>query len=273
MLRRDWRARPRPRRQARRRAVCWAEALEPRYLLVAPPINVAAGLMIASGLPLPGLATGQGLATTSQTLPTTAVTVAPASAAAPLVEAPTATATATGPATTLSPLMDDSETAAATASEVARPTPGRSDRISIILPAPETVPIVNLRVPSPIEVIPGPEVVPPPPALNNPVEQPSVPVAPVAAIPPVPTPVAPPAVTAESVPVLIWDAALHCVATDDTDEAPGSLAARTEEVLAAGALLAAWGGWKYGPRSTGRSRRRPRAISLAEATSGVGTGL
>src|SRR6185312_5878743 len=127
MLVLDRRTRPRTRQLARHRTGLWTEALESRRLLAAAPINVASGLAFAIALPVPGLATGMGLASTAQTLPTATVSVSPAPIATPFAPS------ATGPSTTLSPLPNDSETAVAPASEVARPTPGRSDRISNII--------------------------------------------------------------------------------------------------------------------------------------------
>jgi len=268
MLACDRRSRPHPRRFNRHRIGLGTEGLESRRLLVAAPINVASGLFLATGLPLPGLATGLGLPSTAQSLPSAAVTVAPASVASPFVPL------ATGPSTTLSPLMNDAETANATSSEVARPTPGRSDRISVILAVPDVVPIPELRTPGPIEVIPGPEVQPLAPAPVAPVPAPAQPPAgPVVPAPPVDTAPAPglQAVREESTDAMtfqVWDAALELLATDHAEDAPVSLTARTEGLLAAGALLAAWSGWKYGPRSAGRSRRRPLAIKAIAAGAG-----
>ena len=262
------RTRPRPRRLARHRAGLWTENLEARRLLVAPPINVAAGLLIATGLPLPGLATGLGLTTTAQSLPSSTVTVAPASVASPVM--PTMIAEATGPATTLSPLMNDSETANATASEVARPTPGRSDRISIVLPAPEFVSNIHLYLGDPAAIFPGPEVGDFPPSSNSPAsDQPPVgsdPTAPLLAPPdgapaPAPVPDAPPEAAGATTTLEVWDASLAQIALSWTSAEPSTPSATTEATLAAGALLAAWTGWKYGPRVEGRSRRRPLVLS------------
>ena len=158
--------RPRSRRHARPRAGAHfvpgrglgSESLEARRLLAADVLAVMPAASYATGLPLPGLAVGAGLApasasaaaaTSAVTVAPVATSVAPASAVSPAVPSPT------GPSTTLSPLMNDAETANATASEVARPRPGLSDRISIVLPAPEAVaPIVHLRSPGATEVTP-----------------------------------------------------------------------------------------------------------------------
>src|SRR4051794_32657379 len=162
MLVLDRRSRPRPRRLARSRTGLWTEALESRRLLVATPINVASGLTFAIALPVPGLASGMGLPSTAQALPTVTVSVSPA---------PVVTSfgpSATGPSTTLSPLPNDSETANAPASEVARPPPGRSDRISSFVEVPEIITPPPLRSPGPVEVIPGPEIQARPPAPADP---------------------------------------------------------------------------------------------------------
>ncbi len=265
------RVRNRPRRRAHHRIGLWAETLEARRLLASTPISVASGLIAASGLPLPGLATGSGFSATAQSPSTASVTVAPAS----VLVSPTTTAsmvpTANGPSTTLSPLMDDSETAVATASEVARPTPGRSDRISVVLPAPDAVPIPELRSSDPIEVIPGPEILgPPAPApLPAPAQAPAEPARAVE-LAPAPVARAVPEEANEPITFEAWDASLGIIAADLADEAPASTSPthQTEAVVAAGAMLAAWTGWKYGPRSKGRSRRRPLAILAVEAGPG-----
>ena len=257
------RPRSRPRRLLRHRAGLWTETLEARRLLVAPPINVAAGLPIASGLPLPGLATGLGLATTAQSLPSATATVAPASVAAPVM--PTTIALATGPATTLSPLMNDAETANATASEVARPTPGRSDRISIILPAPDVVSTIHLHLGDPVAIYPGPEVGDSPPSPVSPLPESTPldlgPAAPPLA-PPVaaPIPAAAPAAEREPIALEVWDAALAQITLPWAGDEATAPSRTTEATLAGGALLAAWTGWKYGPRTEGRSRRRPQVL-------------
>ena len=259
--------RSRPRRLARHLTGPRPEALESRRLLASTPIDVAAGLTFATALPVPGLATGMGLASTAQTLPTVTVSVSPAPVVASFGPS------TTGPSTTLSPLPNDSETAVATASEVARPTPGRSDRISSVVEAPQIIPIPHLRSPEPVDVLPGPEIQARPPALAPapalPVQPPVEPAKPAEpARPPidlVPAPVpdaapAPKAAPAESKDPMTfgaWDAAIDLVATDLTDDSPASMPYRTEGAMALGALLAAWGGWKYGPRLEGRSRRRP----------------
>ena len=262
------RTRPRPRRLARHRASLWTENLEARRLLVAPPINVAAGLLIATGLPLPGLASGFGLATTAQSLPSSTVTVAPASVASPVM--PTMIASATGPATTLSPLMNDFETANATASEVARPTPGRSDRISIVLPAPDVVSEIHLHLGDPVAIFPGPEVGNLPPSSDSPVPElsPVPPGSPAHELTPpnsdpapASAPDAAPEAAGEPIALEVWDAAIAHIALPWTSDEPATPSATIEATLAAGALLAAWTGWKYGPRVEGRSRRRPRVLS------------
>ena len=262
MLVHDRRLRSRSAPRARRRLGCDPEGLETRRLLAATPINVASGLVLASGLPLPGLATGLGLASGVATLPSSAVSVAPASVATSAVAAnPTIISMATGPATTLSPLMSDAETANAAASEVARPIPGRSDRISVILPAPEIVAILHLQPNEPRTVEPGPELEPAIPApatptVPAPVSNPAPPAA--AAPDDAPRPVEPP------VAFEVRDATLELLATEPTDllaESPTEFAVTTQGPLAAGALLAAWGGWKYGSRLDGRSRRRPLVIN------------
>ena len=252
----------------------WAEALESRLIMVATPINVASGMIIASGLPLPGLAVGSGFPASAQTLPSSAVTVAPVSVstavAAPFVESPT------GPSTTLSPLMTDSETANAAASEVARPRPGQSDRVQSFIEV-ETVPVPELRVPNQSEVIPGPELLSPEapaaPALQPAVPAanptvPTVPALPVEAVP-APAPGLDAEVAEEAVPVHLWDASLQLLGMELDEDAPVSLSTRTEGVLAAGALLAAWGGWKYGPSAEGRSRRRSKVIAVVATAEGV----
>ena len=263
----DRQLRRRPRRLARHRTGLGTENLEARRLLAATPINVASGLTIASGLPLPGLATGSGFATTAQSSATAAVTVAPSSVGSPVVPS------ATGPSTTLSPLMSDSETAVATASEAARPTPGRSDRISVILKAPEVAVVTHLQTPDPIEVIPGPEIQGRPPVVPAPAQPTVEPPAPLRQVDPDPAPIpkAVPEAPKEPIAFQVWDAALDSLSAEISKDTSASLTHRTEAALAAGAMLAAWTGWKHGPRSQGRSRRRPVAIAVVEGGEAGGT--
>ena len=251
MLSSDLRSR-RPRRPGHHRTDPWTEPLESRRLLASAPISVAPGLTFATALPVPGLATGMGLPSTSQTIPTVTVSVSPSPVA------PSFGPSATGPSTTLSPLPTESETAVAAASEVARPTPGRSDRISSLIEAPEIIPIPHLHLspPDPAPVVPRPEIQarPPAPAPAIPAPPPAEPAEPVRPVEPTPAPVpkAAPAETRVPMTFEAWDAALDLVATELPEASP---AYRAEASMAVGALLAAWGGWKYGSRLEGRSRR------------------
>jgi len=268
-------ARPRrirPRRKTRHQVGLWTETLEARRLLASTPINLASFSIVASGLPAPGLVSGQGFSTSAQSASTASATVAPASA--PSLVVASTVFSATSPSPTLSPLMNDFETAVATSSEVARPTPGTTDRISVILEAPEFGPIPHILVSDPIEVIPGPELQAPPKAAPAPapapVQPPAEPAAPVPAIDQAPAPTPELALEASEQPVTfeVWDTTLDQLASDLNSEAPASLTHRAEAVVAAGAMLAAWTGWKFGPRSEGRSRRRPLAIPAIEAGPG-----
>ena len=267
MLAQSRQTRRRPRRLLRPRVGLGTESLEPRRLLVAPPINVALGLTIATGLPLPGLASGFGLASGAQSLPSSTATVAPASTSSTVPVVPSMVAAATGPATTLAPLMNDAETANATASEVARPTPGRSDRISVILPAPDLVATLHLRSPNTIPVVPGPEVEPPaaPPEATTPApipEQPTVPVPPAEPVPGNELEAIPRAAQARaSVPPELWDELLGLVADEVAVIQGAEPAPRAGALIALGVGLAAWGGWQHGPRAEGRSRSRALAIA------------
>ncbi len=263
MLPRDRRSRSR--RLARYQSGLGAEGLESRRLLVATPINVASGLTFALALPLPSLATGLGLASTAQAVQTVTASVAPVAAPAASSFGPSPT----GPSTTLSPLPNDFETAVATASEVARPTPGRSDRISSVIEAPQVVPILRLRSPDAVEVVPGPEIqarpqapAAPAPRPAGPAQPPVEPSAPARPVPTAPSPKVAPEGPKESMNFEVWDAALDLVATDLPEDSPGSPTHRAEGAMAAGALLAAWGGWRYGTRFEGRSRRRPSSMAL-----------
>lgn len=265
------------------------EGLELRRLLAATPINLAVASPVASGLPLPGLAYGLGLPTTGQASPPAMamVSVAPgssgvATASIVLPSVPSAT----GPATTLSPLMNDAETANAAASESARPRPGLSDRISIILGPPEFLaPIVHIRSPNSRPIVPGPESEPfAPDPLPVPAPAPELPPAPAEPAPgadaaPAPVDQAEGELGRDPAALGARDAALAMIAAavaaeDEADaevDAEASIAAgprRAEAVLAAGALLAAWGGRNLGPRARGRSRRRALAIAVPEAGPG-----
>lgn len=236
----------------------WTEPLESRRLLVATPINVATGLVIATGLPLPGLATGVGLpapSLSSPGLPTIATTVAPGSPTSVFVPS------TTGPSTTLSPLMNDSETAVAAASETARPTPGRSDRISTLIDPVETIEIPRYRDSEAIAVIPGPELQPVPdlpappalPALRPPSE-------PIPTAPPLFRPVTPSGPAAYEV----HDAAIDLIVAELDEEPSLTSPHQAEMSLALGALLAAWIGWKRENRSDRRSSSRPASPSAIE---------
>ena len=256
------------RSRARNRLGLTTEALESRRLLASTVIDVTTGVTFAPGLPVAGLATGIGLAATNQTVATVSVSVSPATTPAPAAVTP-AIPSPTGPSTTLSPLMTDSETANATASEVARPTPGRSDRISNLIVAPEIVPLPHLREPEAIQIIPGPEVQPVPLA---PAPAEAAPEAPKAesAVPARPADVAPvpkaePAEPKEPMAFRAWDAAIDLVTPSDnpTASVSDSPIDRAEGALAIGALLAAWGGWKYAPKPAGRSRRRATTVAGA----------
>ena len=272
MIVRDRRSRP------RHRHLAWTEPLEARRLLAATLITPAPTPAFATALPVPGLATGMGLASTAQTLPTVAVSVSPAPVASPFGPS------ATGPSTTLSPLPNDSETAVAAASEVARPTPGRSDRISAIVEAPEIVPLPHLRSPDADEVIPGPQIQArppapapapvPAPAPAEPARQKAEPAEPARPVAPAPDPVPKAAPEGSKAPMTFeaWDAALELVATGLPEGSETSFVHRTEAAMASGALLAAWGGWKYGSSLRGRSRRRPLSIAAVEAGPGDGEG-
>ncbi len=260
-----------------------SEGLEIRRLLAASPINVAANLPLASGLPLPGLATGLGFTSSPATLTTSAVSVAPVSVSvAPGATAAGTISSATGPSTTLAQLMNDYETANAASSEVARPQPGRSDRISVILGTPEVVPILQLRSPTGVEVIPGPDLELFAPARLFPVEPPLEPIAPapvpVPALPADPVPALAPlpegqaSAVLDPVPVAVWDAALELITAEIEQEGPTPLARPTQAALAAGAMLAAWTGWKSHSTNDGRSRRQTKAIqaSTTQSTNGPG---
>ena len=254
--------RPRPRRRASRLLGFGAEGLEARRLLVATPINVAAGLTLAIASPLPGLASTAGPISPSQAIATTSATVAPVSATS---AGPAANniAMATGPATTLSALANDSETANATASEVARPRPGLSDRVQSAIPEAETTPAPKVEAPTPVEVIPGPELQAPPAPLPTVEPTPAEPVAPAptdAAPAPAPVPELAPLPDAPDLGFAAWDVALDLVSTDQPEEteAPptvGSVA------VAAGVVVVAWGGWHLSPRSKGRSQRTPVVVN------------
>ena len=263
--------RSRPRRGNRHRIGLGSEGLESRRLLVATPLNVAAGLTFAIASPLPGLASGAGFLRTGQSIQTVSATVAPAATSAPA--AMNFGPSATGPAPTLSPLANDSKTAEAAASEVARPTPGRSDRISTILAAPEVIPIPHLAPPEEAPVVPGPAIQGPPvapapaPVAPLPAEPaPDVPAAPADAIP-LPEVAPQPPMTLHA-----WDLALDLVATEPADTPTPSPTRRAEAAMAAGVLLAAWGGWRNRPRPDGHSRRRPLAIAALDSRSGYGAG-
>lgn len=267
--------RPRPRRRPRHRALSGAEGLEARRLLVATPIQVAAGLTFAIASPLPGLASTAGPAASVQTLASVSASVAPATATS---AAPAAMfgPTATGPATTLSPLANDSETAVAAASEVARPQPGRSDRISVEVEQP-VVPAEPppLRAGEPVEVVPGPEFPAPPPAAEAAPAEPAPAPAPPEAIP-APAPAPNPAPLPESIDPTAsldaWDRALDLVtpsdSSDDADaDADATPSAATR--LAAGVVaVVAWGGYRYAPRVSGRSRQDALVVTDREAGPG-----
>ena len=260
--------RTRPLRIARHRAglLSGLESLESRRLLAATPINVASGVLLATGLPVPGLATGVGVGATAQTMPasTIGVTASPTTAGSPFGSS------ATGPSTTLSPLSDDSETALAPASEVARATPGRSDRISVLIESPEIVLIPHLGPAANDAFIPGPEVRALPPA---PVPAPAAPAAP-ARVEPAPND-APKAAPEAMAPISfeIWDATLELVSAEITEGSTTPIDGSRGSALAAGALLAAWGGWKYGPSLEGRSRRRPGPVCPEVAGPDGGPGV
>ena len=245
------RPRPRPRRLAGRRLPLRAESLESRRLLDASATNMAAGLTFGLALPGPGIA------------PLLSV-VSPAQAIAPggsMSFGPSAT----GPSTTLSPLANDSETAIATASEVARPTPGRSDRSTSAIEAPDILRIIPIEAPDPVVVVPGPEIRAVP---TIPAPAPAEPARPIDAAPapaPAPVPAPAPEVPKDPVTLAAWDAAIEIVAAEDVAEAPpASPVHRVEVAMAAGALMAAWGGWRFGSRLDGRSRERSPAIAAVD---------
>lgn len=261
------------------------------------PINVAAGSEFAPGFAVTGLEPGTGLATPGQTLTAfqASVSLPPITSAIPPLSGPSTTATsfgpsATGPSTTLNPLGNDTETAVAAASEVAQPTPGRSDRISNIVVTTPIIPLPHIRPPEPALVNPAPRRQPNPPVkapappVQPPVQQPAEPAVPKAVEPAPATPVRPIEVEPAPVPKVVptepkepmslhtWDAAIELVEADLSEGLPASLSIRMEESMAAGALLAAWAGWNYGSRLEGFSRRRPFSPSLPSLEAGPGAG-
>ncbi len=271
------------------------------------PIDVASNPAFATGLPVTGLEPGTSLATPAgSTLPTfqASVSLPPITSSFPPLSGPSTGPSsfgpsATGPSTTLNPLGNDTETAIAPAAEVAVPTPGRSDRISSIVSTPPIIPLPHLRSPE-LDVVPERRAQPRPPAKApalpvqppvkpaTPTPEPAVPKAAEPEIAPPARPIdageptvpkaaptepkAAPAEPKEPMSFQVWDTAIDLIATGDSEDSPALMTDRMEGAMAFAALLAAWGGWKYGARPEGRSRRRPYSLSGLEAGPGDGTG-
>ncbi len=260
---------PRPGRVDRRRARHLAEPLESRRLLSLSPSLAIVVLPVAVAAPVPGLVSGIGLAASASSQPSATVSVSPTPSAAPAMAAGSSP---TGPSTTLSPLPTEAETAAAASSEVARPTPGRSDRIASFLPTPEVLETSGLRSPDPAEaMVPEPSLPegpaappgdrPPAPADVPRADPPAEPAPPPRQLAP-PAPELAPATPKDPVTLEVWDAALLEVVTADRIGAQAdSTAWQVDGRLAAGAALAFWGGREFVARRQGRSRRRPILVA------------
>jgi hypothetical protein len=242
---------------------------------------ISADLAMLDGQPTPGI----DLATPAQSFQTSQASISLPVFESSYGSTPLSTffgPPVTGPASTLNIL---SETANAAASEVAQPTPGRSDRISSIVRTPPIIPLRLYRAPEP-EIIAEPEIqkkppakppappVQPPPKDSQPPEKPAEPTVPAPGNEAIPAPAPKEAPTEPKQPMSLqaWDAAIDLVETDLPEVSSAVPTSRAEGSLAAGILIAAWGGWNYRSSLEGRSRRRPQIFEGLEAGPDDGAG-
>ena len=229
-----------------------------------PSPSSSTTLPIAVASPVPGLVGGNSGAV-SASIPT-GVGVQASPLAPPVAQ----------PVTTNLGLLPFESATGAMASEVARPTPGTSDRVqgsllpSIAAATPRLRRSFDYAEPSsPVhpEAPANPQgqaapaadpVAPPPPPPANPAPSP----VPAPAPAPVPAPEPGQANPGEvaSAALQVWDAALDEVAPGTPAAGLGSSVPRLEAGLAAAALVA-WGGREFGIRRASRDRRRTIAIA------------